>query len=148
MILERIDASAQLEHCTYQELNELAAELRGELIGRVSENGGHLASSLGALDSDLILDLGRRIRKIVAIEEDTLEGGFGEGVLRVLGGAGAGDTRVECVGLPDKFVERGPQDVLGADSGLDAAGIARRAKRLFPEFRDAAGGMRWGGAAR
>ena len=100
------------------------------------------------LDTDLILDLSRRTGRIVTVEENTMEGGFGEGVIRVLAGAGSGDTRVECIGLPDRFVEHGPQDILRADSGLDAAGIARRVRVLFAESRGAVGNVRREGAAR
>jgi 1-deoxy-D-xylulose-5-phosphate synthase len=37
---------------------------------------------------------------------------------------------VRRVGLPDKFVEQGPQKLLRSNCGLDAAGIAKEARDL------------------
>jgi 1-deoxy-D-xylulose-5-phosphate synthase len=37
---------------------------------------------------------------------------------------------VRCLGLPDRFIEHGPRDVLLHDLGLDAEGIATEADRM------------------
>ena len=49
-ILEKIDSPAHLKGLTYRDLEQLAAEIREELINRVYLNGGHLASNLGVLN--------------------------------------------------------------------------------------------------
>lgn len=50
-----IHTPEDLQSLTYQELDELAAELRREIITTVSRNGGHLASNLGAVELTLAL---------------------------------------------------------------------------------------------
>ncbi|MBN1188611.1 MAG: 1-deoxy-D-xylulose-5-phosphate synthase [Dehalococcoidales bacterium] len=49
-ILDRINSPEDLRPLTYPELDQLARELRREIIGTISINGGHLASSLGAVE--------------------------------------------------------------------------------------------------
>ncbi len=54
-MLERINSPADLKSLTYPQLNELAVEIRDMLVRTVSENGGHLASSLGTVELTLAL---------------------------------------------------------------------------------------------
>ncbi len=49
-LLDKIDTPADIKGLTYEELNQLCAEIRDELISTVSVNGGHLASNLGAVE--------------------------------------------------------------------------------------------------
>ncbi len=54
-LLDTIDAPADLKRLDQKELPRLASELREFIIGTVSEVGGHLASSLGAVEIALAL---------------------------------------------------------------------------------------------
>jgi 1-deoxy-D-xylulose-5-phosphate synthase len=54
-MLDKIKSPADLKGLSYPELIELAAEIRSELVNVVSNNGGHLASSLGAVEISLAL---------------------------------------------------------------------------------------------
>jgi len=54
-ILDRIDKPADLKGLTKQELEQLAAEIRQELVAAVSASGGHLASNLGVVELTLAL---------------------------------------------------------------------------------------------
>ena len=54
-ILDRIDKPADLKDLTYPELEQLASEIREELVSVVSANGGHLASNLGVVELTLAL---------------------------------------------------------------------------------------------
>ncbi len=56
-ILDTISSPADLKDLSYEQLDELAKEIRGEIIAVCSMNGGHLASSLGAVE--LIIALHR-----------------------------------------------------------------------------------------
>ncbi|MBA7703535.1 hypothetical protein ES703_112321 [subsurface metagenome] len=47
--------------------------------------------------------------------------------------SGGGDIRVKSIGLPDEFVEAGPQVILRSKYGLDAKGIAQQVLSLFPD---------------
>ena len=50
MLLERISSPKDLKALTVDELNSLCAEIRSRMIEVVSRTGGHLASSLGAVE--------------------------------------------------------------------------------------------------
>jgi 1-deoxy-D-xylulose-5-phosphate synthase len=50
MLLEKINSSQDLKKLSLDELNSLAVEVRARLVEVVSRTGGHLASSLGAVD--------------------------------------------------------------------------------------------------
>jgi len=71
--------------------------------------------------------------RVITVEENSLIGGFGSGVLELLA-ANRVDAKVECVGLPDNFVEHGAQDLLRLRYEMDSAGIVKRVKLAFPEL--------------
>ena len=50
MLLEQIREPADLRKLSIKELNQLAEELRGEIVRVVSAQGGHLASNLGMVE--------------------------------------------------------------------------------------------------
>ncbi len=54
-VLDRVTEPAQLRSLTDAELDQLAAELREKMIRTVQQTGGHLASSLGAVEIALAL---------------------------------------------------------------------------------------------
>ena len=87
------------------------------------------------LDSELLIDVATRIKRIVTVEENVLSGGFGNSVVDFLQKAGLDDVRVKCVGLPDEFIEHGLQAVLRARYGLDEEGIYRQTLSLFPAIQ-------------
>ena len=89
------------------------------------------------LDSELIIDLAGRIKRIVTVEENTLSGGFGSGVANLLQEAGISDIQVRSIGLPDEFIEQGDQSTLRSKHGLDAKGIAQQVLALFPALAQA-----------
>ncbi len=49
-ILDRIDCPADLKRLSVEQLRQLAEEIRLEILSTVSRHGGHLASSLGAVE--------------------------------------------------------------------------------------------------
>ncbi|TET13312.1 MAG: 1-deoxy-D-xylulose-5-phosphate synthase, partial [Dehalococcoidia bacterium] len=84
------------------------------------------------LDSDLILELANRTKRLVTVEENALIGGFGSAVLSLL----SNNTSVSLlrIGIPDEFVEHGSQELLRANYGLNAEGITHRILSFFPEL--------------
>ena len=54
-MLENITSSADLKRLNRDELEALCGEIRREMISRVSENGGHLASNLGIVELTVAL---------------------------------------------------------------------------------------------
>jgi 1-deoxy-D-xylulose-5-phosphate synthase len=77
------------------------------------------------LDIDLILRLAREHEAIVTVEEGAM-GGFGAFVLQALAEHGAFDRglKIRTLVLPDVFQDQDKPDLMYAEAGLDAAGIA------------------------
>ena len=76
------------------------------------------------LDADLILSVAGKTGRIVTVEENALQGGFGSAVLELLFDNGRHDVRIKRLGIPDHYVEHGSQAQLRKDLGIDAEGIA------------------------
>ena len=77
------------------------------------------------LDADLIIALARKTGKIVTIEENVVQGGFGSAILELLQAHGLDHIVVRCIGLPDKYIEHGSQSILRQKYGLDAENIQK-----------------------
>ena len=91
------------------------------------------------LDRELISNLAQQVRYVVTVEEGCKMGGFGSAVLEALSDAGITDVMTKILGLPDWFIEQGPQDLLRERYGLTAEGIYRSVKELIgkaPATRD------------
>jgi 1-deoxy-D-xylulose-5-phosphate synthase len=71
-----------------------------------------------------------RHRAALTLEDGTVRGGFGTGVLEALADAGVG-VPVRVLGLPDAFIEHGQQARLLSDFGLDADGVVEAARALL-----------------
>jgi 1-deoxy-D-xylulose-5-phosphate synthase len=84
------------------------------------------------LDRELILEIAARTRRVVTVEENTLNGGFGCSVSDLLQRSELEGVPVKSIGLPDEFIEHGPQATLRSRYGLDAEGIARYILTAFP----------------
>jgi 1-deoxy-D-xylulose-5-phosphate synthase len=101
---------------------------------RLDASGIHAAvintRFLKPLDGDLIGEWARKIGKILTVEENVLQGGFGSAVLELLQEKGLSSVQVKRLGIPDLFVEHGPPAVLRAKYGIDEAGIYRAAKGM------------------
>jgi 1-deoxy-D-xylulose-5-phosphate synthase len=84
------------------------------------------------LDAELIASYAKKIPRIVTVEENALQGGFGSAVLECLTDHDISGFKIRRVGIPDVFVEHGPQKILRAKYGLDAAGIAEAVRQILP----------------
>ncbi len=85
------------------------------------------------LDSELILSLAERIPRIITVEENALQGGFGSAVLECLCDAGHTGAQIKRIGVPDKFIEHGDQTELRAKYEIDKAAIVAAAEGLVHE---------------
>lgn len=84
------------------------------------------------LDSELIIKLAAKVKRIVTVEENTLSGGFGSSVAQLLQESDICEIKVKSIGITDEFVEQGSQAILRSKYNLDAEGIARQVLTLFP----------------
>ncbi len=87
------------------------------------------------LDSELIIDLASRIKRVVTVEENVLRGGFGSAVTALVQQSGKGDIQTKNIGITDEFVDQGPQASLRAEYDLDAPGIIREVLSLLGNAR-------------
>ncbi|NIA08870.1 MAG: 1-deoxy-D-xylulose-5-phosphate synthase [Nitrospiraceae bacterium] len=77
------------------------------------------------LDQELIKEVASKTGHILTIEEGSLAGGFGSAVLECLADNDVGPVRVHRLGLPDRFVEHGSQEILRKQVGLDVASVVQ-----------------------
>jgi 1-deoxy-D-xylulose-5-phosphate synthase len=76
------------------------------------------------LDRQRLRSIASRFDSIVTVEENSIHGGFGSGVLEELQEIGAANLHVKVHGIPDRFIEHGTPAELHALLRLDAPGIA------------------------
>ncbi len=108
-----------------------------EAAGRLAQEGISAAvinaRFVKPLDGALIGDVAKRVKCLLTVEESSIMGGFGSAVLEFLSEEEMMYVPTKCVGLPDRFIEQGPQALLRENYGLTADGIYQQAKRLFAQ---------------
>ena len=75
------------------------------------------------LDRHLIAAVASMVPKIITIEENALQGGFGSAVIEYLHELEMPHVRIRRIGIPDIFIEQGKQTELRKKYGLDEEGI-------------------------
>ncbi len=75
-----------------------------------------------------IIEPSREAGRVLVVEENIKQGGFGGAVLELFNEMQVQDVQVRRMGLPDRFIEHGPVDLLRAQCGLDASGITKEAR--------------------
>ena len=83
---------------------------------------------LKPFDEQIIKDISATVKNFVTVEENSLIGGMGETVKSVLCGK---NVNVVSVGLPDKFVEHGKQDLIRDLCGISAEKIEETALKML-----------------
>lgn len=93
--------------------------------------------SVGVINARFAKPLDRRLGeaaaatgKVLVVEENVREGGLGGALLELLSDMEVNNVRVKRLGLPDRFVEHGPVQVLREKCGLDTSGILKEARSL------------------
>jgi len=82
------------------------------------------------LDGELICTHAERLGKVLTVEENVLDGGFGSAVLELFQERELSEVKVRRIGIPDRFVEHGPQETLRGKYGLNIEGIAEVAREM------------------
>ena len=82
------------------------------------------------LDEDMVVEIARRHRAIVTLEENVVAGGAGAAVLECLQ---AHDLQlpVLLLGIPDRFIQHGSRNENLADAGLDDASLRLAIERFW-----------------
>lgn len=94
---------------------------------------------LKPLDGALLCEWAKRTGKVLTVEENVLQGGFGSAVLELFQEKGLISVQVKRLGIPDIFLEHGPQALLREKYGIDENGIMNVVKKMF--------GQEWAGSA-
>jgi 1-deoxy-D-xylulose-5-phosphate synthase len=110
-----------------------------EAAERLSEEGISAAvinaRFVKPLDEEMILSMAKKTGCLVTVEEHALMGGFGSAVLESLDAHGVTGIKTHRIGLPDLYIEHGPQAVLRQKYGLDANGILSSVRDFVEKSR-------------
>ena len=87
------------------------------------------------IDAELICEWASRIPRVVTVEENVLQGGFGSAVLETLCDRMVAFHAVRRLGIPDRFIEHGPQSLLRELAGIDTKAIVHAATELVHNGR-------------
>ncbi len=82
------------------------------------------------LDEETIFRALEECGFVIAVEENSVCGGFGAAVLEAANAAGVSTNNLKCLGIPDRFIEHGEREELLADIGLDVEGLVATAQAL------------------
>jgi 1-deoxy-D-xylulose-5-phosphate synthase len=81
------------------------------------------------IDGELILEWTRKTGKVVTIEDNVRQGGFGSRVLELLARERC-RAQVKLLAFPDQFIEHGAQEILWKNAHLDSPAIINAAMEL------------------
>jgi 1-deoxy-D-xylulose-5-phosphate synthase len=83
------------------------------------------------LDADLICTWAARTGRVVTIEDNVRQGGFGSSILELFSRRKLYGIKTRCLAYPDTFIEHGPQKILWKDNKLDTPAIIQAAIELM-----------------
>ncbi len=118
-----------------------ALEAASQLHNRGIESTVVNARFIKPLDAGLLCSLAADVRRVITVEENALQGGFGSAVLELFQEKGLIGIRVKRLGVPDNFVEHGSQAYLRHKYGIDTEGIVKAAES-FLDLQNAECGVR------
>ncbi|QTL98511.1 1-deoxy-D-xylulose-5-phosphate synthase [Iocasia frigidifontis] len=75
------------------------------------------------LDKDLLVAKIKKFKKVVTVEEQVLNGGFGTAVLELINKEQLEGISLKRLGLPDSFIPHGSQEMMRSLYGIDTSGI-------------------------
>ena len=83
-------------------------------------------------DKKMLQDIVRKHEKIIILEEGTIVNGFGASMVSEIFKLKSDYSgQVKCLGIPDRFIEHGPRDLLLREIGLDRDGVYKEALDMF-----------------
>ena len=82
------------------------------------------------LDQETIIELLKRHKRILTLEENVRDGGFGSAVMELAEARGV-SCQIKILSLPDEFIEAGPRNKLLEIYRLDRDGVIQAAREFF-----------------
>ena len=83
------------------------------------------------LDKELICDWAAVTRRVVTVEDNVRQGGFGSAVLELFSRCGLSNIKTSLLAHPDRFLEHGPQKTLWRNSSINSVSITEAALLLM-----------------
>ena len=127
LLVEGRDVAILAIGVTVSEAMKAAEQLEEDGVSVAVINGRFVKP----LDKNLIREVAKNVKCLVTVEEGCRMGGFGSAVLEFLSEEECWDLPTKIIGLPDWYIEQGPQDLLRQKYGLTADGIYDQAKALY-----------------
>ena len=87
------------------------------------------------LDEDLVIETGRKFKRLLTIEDNCTSGGFGSAVLEILADRGINIELIR-IGIPDEFIEHGRVDILFDYLNMDPESIADIVLVRWPDIEN------------
>lgn len=78
------------------------------------------------LDEQMLLELFKENMPILTIEEAVLQGGFGSSILEFAHEKGFHHMEIDCMGIPDQFIEHGSVEKLLEEIGMTTDDVVNR----------------------
>ncbi len=82
------------------------------------------------LDSELICDVASSTGRVITIEDNARQGGFGSSILELFSRCGL-SVKTSLLAHPDRFLEQGPQKTLWRNSSINSVAITEAALKLM-----------------
>ncbi len=86
------------------------------------------AQFIKPIDETYLKKIAENYSTIITIEENSLTGGFGSMINNIIS-KNRWNVNIKSLGLPDKFIEHGPRNVLLKNIGLDPEGVASEIRK-------------------
>lgn len=123
---ERLQNGKDVELFAVGKMVPIALEACEKLRSRGVEAGLTNVRFVKPLDRASILSAAENVKKLVTLEDNILEGGYGSIVNGLLAEEGRLDVKVLNIGWPGQFIEQGSMEELFQKYGLDSESIAER----------------------
>ena len=82
------------------------------------------------LDMELICDVAASVGRVITVEDNVRQGGFGASVLELFSRCGL-EVKTSLLAHPDRFIEQGPQKTLWRNSSINSVAITEAALQLM-----------------
>ena len=106
---------------------ETAVELQREKINLQVVN----CRFIKPLDKEMLFTLLEKFDKVITLEENSLQGGFGSAVLEFAQECKFNNISIKRMGIPDRFIEHGERKTLLSDLELDQKGICGAVREML-----------------
>ena len=80
---------------------------------------------LKPIDTEILHHVGKHFKRIITVEDGTIEGGLGSAVMEFMAENNY-TPHIRRIGIPDRFIEQGSIPELYALCGMDEASIEKR----------------------